>query len=298
MLGCLYVAGPMRGRWHLNFPAFDAAENMLNALGWDTVNPASKDRMLGVDPADPDTYVKAGKWSDCMKRDFSLILNWCDGIALLPGWHLSPGARAERKLAETVGLEVFHIDPRDGYFEREVVVGISGYARSGKDTVAQEFVKHHGYERIALADALKTFLYHLNPVAMTSPRWRVAEVVERVGWEDAKKVLEIRGLLQRLGTDAGRTVLGDEIWIDTLFFSDHGARIVVPDVRFPNEADAIKSRGGFMVRVNRPGVGPVNGHQSETALEDYAFDYVIENDREIEDLAGPVDRIVERISDL
>jgi hypothetical protein len=59
---------------------------------------------------------------------------------------------------------------------------------------------------------------------------------------------------------------------------------IITDTRFPNEAQAIKDKGGMVIKVDRPGVGPVNGHPSEDALKDYNFDYVIHNNGSINDL--------------
>ena len=69
---------------------------------------------------------------------------------------------------------------------------------------------------------------------------------------------------------------------------------IITDVRFPNEAKAIKDRGGIVIRVNRTyytedkkyiiGYDPFETHPSETALDDYEFDYVIENDGSLDEL--------------
>ena len=83
---------------------------------------------------------------------------------------------------------------------------------------------------------------------------------------------------------------------------------IITDVRFPNEAKAIKDKGGIVIRVNRTyytedkkyiiGYDPFETHPSETALDDYdGFDYVIENDGTVQDLIDKVKslNIVERI---
>ena len=62
------------------------------------------------------------------------------------------------------------------------------------------------------------------------------------------------------------------------------------DVRFPNEAQRIKDLGGVVWRVKRPGVGPANYHESETALDDWPFDAVLENDGNLVDLSLKVNR--------
>jgi len=59
--------------------------------------------------------------------------------------------------------------------------------------------------------------------------------------------------------------------------------VVIADVRFPNEADAIKQRGGKVIRVNRHNHSAVNRHKSEIAMDNYMFDHAIYNDGTLDD---------------
>lgn len=64
---------------------------------------------------------------------------------------------------------------------------------------------------------------------------------------------------------------------------------IITDVRFPNEFDAIKAKGGLIVRVNRPGYDTsMVAHPSETALDGHDFDVVIENNGDLDDLKQKV----------
>lgn len=158
-----------------------------------------------------------------------------------------------------------------------MIIGLSGYARCGKDTAAA-FLADHGYQRVAFADALRDLLYHLNPL-LNHRDARLAAMVDAIGWEGAKRHPEVRSLLQRCGTEAGRKVLGENVWIDlAMRKAEQHENVVLTDVRFPNEADAVRAKGGRIVRVCRPGFGPVNGHGSETAMDGYLFDVVLQND--------------------
>ncbi len=94
---------------------------------------------------------------------------------------------------------------------------------------------------------------------------------------------EMRGLMQRLGTECGRELLGDNIWVDTALDNLTPGKYAVTDCRFLNEARAIRDRGGKMIRIERPGIGPANSHISEKGLDDYYFDHIIYNDGTIED---------------
>lgn len=169
------------------------------------------------------------------------------------------------------------------------IIGLSGYARSGKDEAANILVKEYGFERVAFADKLRDFLYAMNPRvsdAKSGVVVRVQDVIDVYGWDKYKETeygAEIRYMLQRLGTEAGRQVMWDTIWIDAAFAGCTGEKIVVTDVRFPNEADAVRGRGGEVWRVSRVGVGPAVGehgeiHASETSLDNYTFDAVLFND--------------------
>lgn len=170
-----------------------------------------------------------------------------------------------------------------------MLVGLSGYAQSGKDTAANA-LRELGYERIAFADVLRSAVYALNPLLPDGRR--VQDIVDEMGWDRAKvNFTEVRTLLQRMGTEVGRNLLGDNIWVDTALrnLSDDG-KYVVTDCRFPNEAEAICSRGGVVFRVIRPGVERANDHPSETSLDDYDFDGILLNDGTLEEFSQSVVR--------
>ena len=158
-----------------------------------------------------------------------------------------------------------------------MIIGLSGYARSGKDTVANILVSQ-GFTRVAFADAIRESLFILNPLVGDSLRLQEC-IWMNGGWEGAKILPEVRTLLQVFGTDVGRKLLGENVWVDVLFSSlNPDKNYVVSDVRFENECEAILSRGGEMWRINRADVGPVNGHISDSALDSYKdFAYTINN---------------------
>lgn len=185
------------------------------------------------------------------------------------------------------------------------IIGLSGYARSGKDEAAKVLVEEYGFVRVAFADKLREVLYALNPVVSiensnyggewyhsTTERGVLLQgVIDEYGWNGYKETVygpEIRRLLQRLGTEAGRQTLWDSIWVDAAFAGlDEDAKVVVTDARFPNEAEAITERGGQMWRIVREGVGPNlsadgTAHASETSLDDWEFDHTLGNTKTLE----------------
>lgn len=187
---------------------------------------------------------------------------------------------------------------RSGPSEK-IMVGLSGYGRSGKDSVGT-FLAVRSFVRYAFADKLREFLYAMNPcIGMARGSLtpvRIQDVVDAQGWEVAKQLPEVTMLLQRCGTEAGQHVLWPTIWVEATFRkiqAEMPKRVVLTDVRFEHECERIKSEGGKIWRIDRPGQGPKTApdgsvHRSETALDDYPFDLRIENDGTIEDLAMKV----------
>lgn len=278
----IYLAGPMRGYELWNFPAFDANQKYLEIRGWSVISPAAMDREHGFDETVETTFSQE-QWETAMRRDYEAIMR-SDAIALLPGWHNSEGAKLEREMAIRLGVEIYHIDCFEDFFEKETIIGLCGFARSGKDTLAQQLVANFGFERRAFADPMRDILYKLNPLVITDTGSfeegmlypiRLAKLIDQYGWEKAKESNEVRSLLQRLGTEAGRDILGDHVWMKQILEKPHGPRLVISDVRFPNEAEAIKRRGGVIVRIQREGYGPVNAHESEVAYSEQ--DILLEN---------------------
>lgn len=98
-----YVAGPMRGYHHFNFPAFAEAAEQLRKWGYIVLSPAERDIAEGFDPTL--NSLDGFNVEEALAADFQMILQ-SDVIVLLPGWEKSRGARAERFVAEMVGKNV------------------------------------------------------------------------------------------------------------------------------------------------------------------------------------------------
>lgn len=169
-----------------------------------------------------------------------------------------------------------------------LIIGFTGYLRSGKDTAGAVLRDAYGFHHASFAAKLKDFLYRLDPPIRpaTAPGQNgpyllsLRTVVDAVGWEEAKDAYpDVRPLLQRCGTDAGRDVLGEDVWVDAVMDALPDADVTFTDCRFPNEADAIKDAGGYLVRVIRPGFEPgPDAHPSETSLDHYPHDLCLAND--------------------
>ena len=114
----VYLAGPMRGLPRFNFPAFHKAARRLRKQGYDVFSPAERDierHGKDISRRNPtgDELLAEKKFGfsirDAMGDDMAWICKHADAVALLPGWKKSKGAKAERALAEALGLEIFYV---------------------------------------------------------------------------------------------------------------------------------------------------------------------------------------------
>lgn len=165
-----------------------------------------------------------------------------------------------------------------------MIIGLTGYAQSGKDSVANILVENYGYQRIAFADPIRDLLYATNP--MLKEGYRVKGLVDVYGWDRVKvDYPEARRLLQELGVGA-RKVFGDMFWVkQALRQLEVEGNFVITDVRYPNEAKAIREHQGSQIwRVKRSGVDAVNSHESESAMDGEKVDQIFVNNGTLEDL--------------
>lgn len=168
------------------------------------------------------------------------------------------------------------------------LIGLSGRARSGKSTVA-DILECVGYTQVAFADALKgaaAVMFGIDEACFYDDD-RKEKIIPHWG-------ISPRQMAQRLGTEGGRNVFGKDLWIKRLeqTLSDlHGlytANVVVTDVRFDNEAEWVRSKGGAMINMVRPGAPSVTEHASEGGVSSHLIDAVIYNDGSFEELEAKV----------
>lgn len=145
----------------------------------------------------------------------------------------------------------------------QVIVGITGRAGAGKDT-ASEGLRRLGFRTMRFSDALKDGLAAMLGV----PRSRIED------WPGKEEVLPGVGytpryLMQTLGTEWGRDTIHPDLWVRITMARAAGIpRVVIPDVRFDNEAQAIVDRGGLVIRVWRNGTEPGPAHASEAGVSE------------------------------
>lgn len=173
----------------------------------------------------------------------------------------------------------------------------------GKSTVANH-LDSHGYELIKFATPLKgmikVFLKHLgikDPEDYIEGPFKETPVPGLPKPTDPRDIpLTFRYLAQTLGTEWGRGLVCPNLWVDiTAGKLDRrgSSKIVVDDMRFPNEYLALKNRGAFMIKIIRKtDGGPVGikGHKSEGSLCDYKWDLEVVNDGTVSELKAKVDK--------
>lgn len=176
------------------------------------------------------------------------------------------------------------------------LIGLTGYAGAGKDTVRQVLEEQHDLDGMAFADPIREMLGALlNSVGVDESWMTVRYLKER---DIPQLGMSYRKLAQTLGTEWARA-LDPDFWVRIAAarfemcseFSSPG--VVISDVRFPNEAAWIRSRGGVIWRVIRPGTEPVRAHASEDLIAGIQHDHVIDNRGDLDDLDDAVKAALE-----
>lgn len=189
-----------------------------------------------------------------------------------------------------------------------MIIGISGKAQAGKDTVCKmiiytiwyytfsqrlkpfgidhykECVTYYdtlsyniGYQHTSFAKALKSCL----SVILNKDLDKFENINFKNSRIDWLNNMTVRELLQKFGT-AIRNEVCDDFWVKVCL-KNCTEDCIISDVRFESEAKGIRDINGIIIRINRNGAGAGN-HISETALDDYCFDYIIDNNGTEEDL--------------
>ena len=165
-----------------------------------------------------------------------------------------------------------------------LVIGISGKARSGKDTLGQFLCEEYRCLHYYFAKPLKEgarVMFNLTEEQIENKE----EVIEPWGMSPRK-------IYQLLGTEVGRG-LDKQIWIKNaqMFVkSVPGRTVVITDVRFKNEAEWIRSQDGIVINVERDSQTIIteNTHSSENDIESDDYDLLIKNNGTIDEMCNEV----------
>ena len=173
-----------------------------------------------------------------------------------------------------------------------MIIGLAGKKQSGKNTVATLLQDKFGvggktgFHSAGFADSLRELAIEVNP---TFPEGSYVDLVSELGYEEAKKIDNVRKFLQNLGVGV-RRVLGEDTWVNK-FWKENGDKVnlAVTDVRFENESKSISNKGGVVIEVVNSRSGSDDEHVSEQPLPRELISGYMHNEGSIEDLRKGVD---------
>ncbi len=174
-----------------------------------------------------------------------------------------------------------------------MIIGLSGLKGSGKTTVAKYLSDYYGFERINFKDGLvKEMTERFPSTLIECAKWYDMDVDQLF----ERKPAVVRALMQEYGTEV-RRVDDPDYWVTYWEQSvqDVG-NVVVDDVRFQNEYEAVKMRGGTTIQIINDGLSNTDNHQSETEHLGFDFDFTItapQGDTSV--LLKQVDNIIDTI---
>jgi hypothetical protein len=176
----------------------------------------------------------------------------------------------------------------------ERLIGIySSAPRCGK-TFAAAILAHNNFQPLSFAEPIKRMTVEFLESLGYSRDKSIS-----LAWVDKESVvpeigLSSRYIQQTLGTEWGRTLVDSEIWVTSLKIrAKRFDRIVVDDVRFENEANAIKEMGGEMWFIRRPSVMINSDHASDGALDKWTgFDHFIQNDGTLHEFREKINALI------
>lgn len=141
-----------------------------------------------------------------------------------------------------------------------MLIGLCGWIGSGKGTVGDILVYEYSFNQDSFAASLKdavAVIFGWDRVLLEggnaeSRKWR--EEVDEFWSKRLKKTITPRLVLQWMGTEAGREVFGEDLWVTSVesrLIKNQSRNNVITDVRFPNEVEMIHRLGGVCVHVKR-----------------------------------------------
>lgn len=177
-----------------------------------------------------------------------------------------------------------------------LIIAMTGLAQSGKHTAGEHLVRGHGFAQDAFADDIRQALYGTNPPVIETgngaPFEMLANFVDRVGWNEARKHPGVQGMLQRTGAEGGWMIHGENLWIDRVESRTEalpkGVPLVITDCLTPREGTWVREHGGFVLRVDR-----TTQSRSTPGQAAVQHDFLVMNNDSIASLHAQVDAVLD-----
>jgi hypothetical protein len=207
------------------------------------------------------------------------------------------------------------------------IISISGRMGSGKDTagnIVKQLLEEDNnplWDIEKFASGLKTiaslilgisvekfenqeFKASYLPEAWNTHKAVFTDRTDLHGWKIITNPMTVREFLQKLGTDAMRNGLHENVWVNMLMSKyekinnmvsnvniNSFPRWIITDTRFPNEYAALKEKEALFIKIERPGI-EINNHPSENSLDNHEFDHIIDNSGDMYELTQKLKRVL------
>lgn len=166
-----------------------------------------------------------------------------------------------------------------------MIVGLTGRARSGKDTAGEIISRLYGLPALSFADPLKEAAIHMFGITRDMAYGINYDREQLVyPWE-----MSVRQMLQELGTECAREVFRPDFWMmraDITVETDpaYSGGFVMRDIRFDNEAEWVLDKGGIVIMLHRSVGGIPEEHKSERGVSCHLVTKRVPNENTIGDL--------------
>lgn len=187
---------------------------------------------------------------------------------------------------------------------KPLLIALHGLPGVGKDAFANRLIEHGNWSKISFAAPLKRGLSTMLNIPM--------EDIENPSLKNAQNYKfnrSIRYMLQTLGTEWGRDLIDEDIWLKLAVEGinhqfTQGMNVINTDLRFPNESAIIKKMGGYVIHILRDTnidgdvsmKTGVTSHQSNAGIPREHIDYIIHNNSTLSAFEDAATRIINEIA--
>lgn len=177
------------------------------------------------------------------------------------------------------------------------ITGANSIAGCGKDTVAEMIRDFTGFEIYGLADPIYAMVKAGFGIDGKDIDHNSREAKNAtIPWLSENRPVSLRSLLETLGTEWGREMICNDIWLKVAeqFIARAGKGVIIKDIRFPNESDWLNHIGGRLIYIVRPdyfGADATASHASNKPLTGVKIDIPLINDCSLNQLRSRVESI-------